>query len=461
MTDSVVGASFRDPAGFVFRFEAGLYRQVNRAGAADYDTLMESGLYTRLAERGALVSHEEVSPPVEPGPDHYRTLRPELVNFVSYPYEWCFGQLRDAALATLRIQREALALGMSLKDASAYNIQFHKGRPVLIDTLSFERYREGEPWVAYRQFCQHFLAPLALMSARDVRLSQLLRVHIDGIPLDLAVSLLPGRSFLRPTLLLNLRLHARSQKRHESDGEKAARAAPRISKKGLVNVVKSLEAGVAKLGWEPGTSEWSNYEAAESYESEGLSHKREIVRHFLATQEPKRVWDLGANTGDFSRLACDLGAEVVAFDVDPGAVERNYRRVRKRGEESMLPLWLDLTNPSPALGWAHQERASLVERGRPDVVMALALIHHLAISNNLPLDRISGFLASLSDHLVIEFVPKSDPKVETLLATRADIFPHYTREGFESAFSKDWKIEEAAEITFSDRVLYRLSLRSV
>ena len=459
MADGPVGASFRDPAGFVFRYEGVIYRQVNAAGAEDYDALMASGLYERLADRGALVAHAEVASPREPG--GYRTLRPEPVDFVSYPYEWCFSQLRDAALETLRIQREALECDMSLKDASAYNIQFHRGRPVLIDTLSFERYRRDEPWVAYRQFCQHFLAPLALMSQRDVRLSQLLRVHIDGIPLDLASSLLPWTAWLKPSLLLNLRLHARSQSKHARDVRdgKGAPSVPRISKKGLTNLVTALESGVRALRFEPEESEWSDYDAAGSYEEEGLVHKRELVSRFVAREAPQRVWDLGANTGDFSRLASEHGAQVVAFDVDPGAVERNYRRVRSAGEVDILPLWIDLANPSPALGWAHAERASLVERGRADLVLALALVHHLAISHNLPLGRISRFMASLADALVIEFVPKGDARVDTLLATRPDIFPDYTREGFERAFSEHWEVVECEPIASSDRVLYRMRAR--
>ena len=190
MNDGVLPASFRDPSGFLFRRSGVLYRQVNRRYAEHFEHLMSSGLYDLLVEQGQLIPHEEVEAPGDPGPEHYRTLCPKLIAFVSYPYEWCFGQLKAAALLTLRVQREALAHGMILKDASCYNVQFHRGRPILIDTLSFERYREGQPWMGYRQFCQHFLAPLALMSRRDVRLGQLLRVHLDGIPLDLAATLL-------------------------------------------------------------------------------------------------------------------------------------------------------------------------------------------------------------------------------------------------------------------------------
>lgn len=183
--------SFRDPSGFVFWRDGVIYRQVNAIYKEDYDHLMSSGLYKALVDAGLLIPHEEVGAEPAVSDGAYKIIRPELVTFVSYPYEWSFSQLKDAALTTLRVQHESMDFGMTLKDCSAYNVQFKDGKPVFIDTLSFERYREGTPWAPYRQFCQHFLAPLALMSHRDVRLSQLLRIHVDGVPLDLASSLLP------------------------------------------------------------------------------------------------------------------------------------------------------------------------------------------------------------------------------------------------------------------------------
>ena len=196
MTQRVAG-SFRDPAGFVFTRDGVLYRQVNESFRSNFEALSTSGLYDALTERGLLIRHEEVDEaPADPSVAAV-VIRPERVPFISYPYEWCPGQLRAGAIATLEAQKVALEHGMTLRDASAYNIQFVGGRPVLIDTLSFEPAVEGRPWVAYRQFCQHFLAPLALTSQVDVRLNQLSRVHIDGIPLDLAAALLPGSTNTR------------------------------------------------------------------------------------------------------------------------------------------------------------------------------------------------------------------------------------------------------------------------
>jgi hypothetical protein len=453
-------ASFRDPSGFIFEHEGVLYRQVEERYRSEYEHLMGSGLYEALSGKRWLIPHAEVAPPGG-GAGGFRTLLPEPLDFVSYPYEWSFSQLRDAALLTLRIQRRALEFNMTLRDASAYNVQFQAGRPIFIDTLSFGHYQEGEPWVGYRQFCQHFLAPLALMSRRDIRLQQLLRSHLDGVPLDLAASLLPGRTWFNLGLLMHLRIHARYQQRYESTGSntEAPPRAARVSRTALLNLVRGLENTISRLRWTPEGTEWADYYDGDSYEEPALAQKKQCVSRFLAAITPETVWDLGANTGVFSRIAAEAGARVCSFDIDPACVERNYRAVREERNRSLLPLLLDLTNPSPAIGWANRERGALADRANADAVLALALIHHLAISNNVPLAHVATFLGELGEHLIIEFVPKEDPKVRTLLATREDIFPDYTREGFERAFTERWHIVETLDIEGSTRTLYRMQRR--
>lgn len=455
-TDTPVPGSFRDPSGFLFRRNNLLYRQVNNSYRADYERLMESGLYKSLAASNMVIPHEEAD---EPGTstDVFKVIAPEVIPFISYAYEWCFSQLQDAALATLAIEKQALEHGMSLKDASAYNIQFRGCRPVLIDTLSFEEYREGEPWVAYRQFCQHFLAPLALMSHTDVRLGQLLRVNIDGIPLDLASHLLPGKTKLSLGLATHIHLHAQAQRKYADKPVKpAGRRMSRMAFRGLID---NLESTTRTLSWKPAGTEWADYYDATNYTDASLDHKRQVVDDYLARLNPKTVWDLGANTGLFSRIAADRGIPTVAFDIDPAAVELNYLDCRKREEENLLPLLSDLTNPSPAIGWQNRERQSLIERGPCDTALTLALIHHLAIGNNLPFTMIVGFLAGICRALVIEFVPKSDSQVKRLLATREDIFPGYTREGFEQAFSARFAITVSSPVKGSERTVYLMELR--
>ncbi len=451
---NILSASFRDPSGFLFRYEGKLYRQINKVYADDYRQLNESGLYDRLVKKGLLIPHTEAHEELAQTGDALCIIQPQLVPFISYPYEWSFSQLKDAALATLRIQKIALKKGMTLKDASAFNIQFHKGKPVLIDTLSFTKYEEGKPWVAYRQFCQHFLAPLALMALRDVRLGSLLRTGIDGVPLDLATSLLPMRTKLNPGLLMHLHAHASSQKKHQ-DERKSAKGT-KVSQQALLGIIDSLRGAVRKLEWKPAGTEWGAYYSDTNYSDQSLALKRELVKKMLSQTDAKSAWDLGANNGFFSRVASEQGIPTVAFDIDPTAVEMNWREVKEKEEQDILPLLMDLTNPSPNLGWGHAERTSFLGRGPADVVFALALIHHLSISNNVPLPLLAGFFARAGRWLIIEFVPKNDSQVERLLATREDVFPHYTKEGFEAAFGRIFDIVASEAIAGSERTLYLL-----
>lgn len=460
-TSSQVAGSFRDPNGFMFWRDHELYRQVNSIYSENYDLLMTSDLYKYLIGKGWLVEHEEADIALAVNDDAYKILRPQRVPFVSYPYEWSFSQFQTAALLTLKIQRAALRHGMILKDASAYNIQFIDGKAVFIDTLSFERYDEGQPWVAYRQFCQHFLAPLALAHYKDIRLLSLSRLYIDGIPLDLAASLLPKRSWLKVGVAMHIHLHARAQTRY-ADTEPDETQAPRrpLSRRSLDNIINNLYDTVSGLSWHPDKTAWANYYEGDSYSQAGFDHKQEVVRQFITCANPGVLWDLGANTGAHSRIASGLNVLTVAWDIDPGAVELNYLQVKANHETNLLPLVLDLTNPSPAIGWANSERPGLAERSNADCILALALIHHLAIANNVPLQSIATFFASLAPWLIIEFVPKSDPKVKKLLATRQDIFPDYTLENFKSIFSTLYEIVEEEPLSQSDRTLLLFKRRT-
>ena len=457
LPDDTLPSSFRDPAGYVFRRDGILYRGIRAPGRPHFDALMSSGLYEELVAAGLLINHEEVPSAGDRPGDLYKVIRPEEVPFVSYPYEWSFSQLQDAALATLEIEKRALARGLSLVDASAYNIQFLRGRPVLIDTLSLRKSIDGEPWTAYRQYCQHFLAPLALMSLRDIRLGQLARVYLDGIPLDLASSLLPLGSRRRPSLLLHLHLHARSQKRFEARTVPAARRT--IGRHALLGLVDSLESGTRKLRWRASGTEWADYYEDTNYSGEGREDKRRTVEEFAAAVRPRTLWDFGGNVGTFSRAAAASGASAVSFDIDPACVEKNYLRVRAEKEQNILPLLLDLTNPSPPAGWENTERMGLFERGPADAILALALIHHLAIGNNVPFDRIARLLARAGRHLLVEFVPKSDSQVKRLLVTREDIFVSYTQAEFERSFGEIFEIRRRVPLRGSERALYVMERR--
>lgn len=448
-------ASFRDPSGFLFVKDGGLFRQINKIYQPDYDFLMSSGLYEKLVASNLLVPHAEVNiAPLRPA-EAYKIIAPERMAFISYPYEWAFSQLKDAALATLKIQKIALRHGMTLKDASAYNIQFQHGQPVLIDTLSFETHKDGEPWVAYKQFCQHFLAPLALMAKKEVRLGQLLRNYIDGIPLGLASCLLPFSTRLNFGLLTHLHIHAQAQARYANRKVEMAQLNQRVSRQILNELILQLESVVKQLEWKYSQTEWANYYGITNYTDPAFQHKKEVVTEWVKRASPQSVWDLGANNGEFTRLASKQGIPSIAFDIDFSAVEQNYRQIKRDKEQNLLPLLLDLTNPSPALGWQHCERHSLLERGPVEMVFALALIHHLAISNNVPLEYIAKFLSdATSQWIIIEFVPKSDSQVKKLLASRKDIFTQYNQEEFEHTFSRYFSIREKVSIIETERSLY-------
>lgn len=449
-----VASSFRDPSGFLFTQDGTLFRQVNQAYRENYDHLMSSGLYRTLVQERLLVPHQEVElEPPEPD-SAYKIIQPDKVRFISYPYEWCFSQLKDAALTTMKIQKRALEHEMSLKDSSAFNIQFHEGRPVLVDSLSFEKYTPGKPWVAYRQFCQHFLAPLSLMAMRDARLGQLFRIYIDGVPLDLASKLLPTRTYLNFSLLSHIHLHARAQSRYAGQSIEPQIGGRGMDRNAFLGLMDSLESGVKGLRWNPKGTAWGDYYSAHNYTQIGLAHKREVVDQFLAQIRPDFVWDLGGNVGVFSRLASEQGAYTISFDIDLGAVEQNYLETRGKGEGNLLPLWLDLTNPSAALGWHHQERMSLLERGPADAILALALIHHLAISNNVTLAQLRDFFSQAGTWLIVEFIPKEDSQVQRLLSTREDIFPQYNLDSFEDIFGERFKIHQKVPIKESERTLF-------
>ena len=433
------------------------YRQIDGTFATEWDAFEASALKHRLFEQRRLIRHEPVDLDLAPMPGAHAVIRPEPIEFLCYPYEWTFGELREAALLTLDIQLDAMAAGWTLKDASAYNIQFHDARPIHIDSASFERLEDGSPWIAYRQFCEQFLAPLVLAARRDIRFFDLLRLGPDGIPLDLASEMLPRRTWLDFGLLSHVHLHARAQRRHSSndDDGRAARQT-RLARPRLEGLIRNLRSTVAKLDWHPRGTEWADYAEHTSYAERAAADKDRLVDAWLREVPGAQVWDLGANTGRFSRIAADAGKRVVAFDIDPAAAERHFRAIREAGRTDTLPLVVDIANPSPAIGWAGRERRSLLERANADVVLALALVHHLALTRNVPLPMVVDLFADLAPWAIVEFVPKEDPMARRLLATRRDVFPRYDLDGFREAAATRFEILREAPIADSPRVLFLL-----
>jgi len=369
--------------------------------------------------------------------------------------------LKDAALLTLRIQKMAIEFGMSLKDASAFNIQFINGKPVLIDTLSFEKYSEGKPWVAYKQFVEHFLSPLALISMVDIRLNRMTATYLDGIPVEIASKLLPFRSRLNMSLLIHIVAHASTQRRYADKKLDASVTSRRFTKTSLLGLLESLEGVIRGMQWSPKGTQWEDYydEDKNNYNDVSLQHKAALVKEYLMKVKPKTVWDMGANTGFFSRIGVELGANVLSFDIDYGALEKHYQKIKAQNDQRILPLFSDFTNPTPAVGWENDERMSLLQRGPADAVLALALTHHLAISNNLPFLHIASGFAKIGKHLIVEFIEKEDSQVQLLLANREDIFDEYTKEHFEKAFLEHFTINRSVSIKGSKRTLYLMERR--
>lgn len=456
MIETRIAGSFRDPAGHVFLRDGLVYRRIEPAGVPSYRRLIESGLYAALVAERLLIPHDDLgADPERPGT---LVLRPRQLPMVSYPYEWSLSQLRDAALVTLRAQRAALREGMVLKDASAFNVQFIDGHAILIDTLSFEPYAGG-PWVAYRQFCQHFYAPLLVAASRDASLVRLASLYLDGLPLPTASQLLPRSSYLQTGPLFHVHLHARAEQRW-AQSKAAAMPKPEAkastSTRAIEVLTDSLQRAVTAVTWSA-RGHWAGYYAeGESYSSDTFARKAQVVGEWLDRVKPGRVFDLGANTGYFSKLAAQRGAFAVAFDSDASCVDTLYREVRDQKIGNVLPLLLDLANPTPSIGWAGQERMSLAGRGPADLLLALAVTHHLAIGNNVPFTAMAEYFASLGRNLIVEFVPKTDPMVGRMLRDRADVFPDYSPSAFEAAFASCFTIEDRTGLAPSGRVLYLL-----
>lgn len=443
-------SSYRDPSGFIFEKDGVLYRQVNLSFKEHFDHFIQGGCYEEFVKKELLIPHELVSANLTGSGEYYATIKPERIGFLSWPYEWSFDMLRDAALLTLRLAKESLRFNMILKDASPYNIQWHKGRLIFIDTLSFEKYEEV-PWIAYRQFCESFLAPLLIMNYSRKQLPELLLAWPNGIPLTTAASLLPSRSRLSLHTYLHIHLHARlSERKGQSESKPMS-----LSKQKLLNLLSSLELLIGKLKTPQQKSTWSEYYEEASMRSDYLEQKKRIVTGWIEKLKGvDSATDLGANEGEFSKIAASKNIRTIAADFDPYCINNLYLQIKKDGQKNIQPMVLDLANPTPAIGVNNEERSSFNNRYQTDLVLALALVHHLAIGKNIPLDTIAAMHARGTKYLVIEFVPKTDEKITLMLKRKKDIYANYTEENFVRAFERYFQIIDKAAISNSGRVLY-------
>ena len=442
-------ASYRDTSGFVFKQDGKIYRYIHPNYEVHYTQLMNSGLYDELVKKTMLVAHREITETNKFSFTDGKVLLPEQIPFISYPYEWSFDMWKDAALLTLQIAAASLKKGMILKDATPFNIQFHKGKSIFIDTISFENYVEGKPWIAYRQFCECFLAPLLLMHYCHPGTNKLFTVYPNGMPMHVLAGLLPGRSKWN----VNTQLHVHLQARFAGRQKQKAGNENNFSKQKLELLIKGLQSFVQTLSPKKIKTTWDDYYTGTILGDDYLNAKTTLVKSFSNFIDFKSVIDLGANDGHFSLLfAADKN--VIATDADPNCINDLYLKIKTTGITNILPIVNDLTTPSPAIGWANAERESLTSRLKADLVLALALVHHLAIANNIPLHLIANWLQPMGEHLIIEFVPKSDEKVKQLLQHRKDVFDDYTLGNFKALFSNKYQIVKEAFVGNTGRVLF-------
>jgi SAM-dependent methyltransferase len=448
--------SFRDPESRVFYAGSEVYRALSQDGLEDFEALARSG----LLDDSRTVGTELAENPPAAAPltrEVAAVLRHERIPFVSYPYEWTFSMLKDAALLQLDLLLTALDHDLILKDSTPYNVQFKGARPVFIDVGSFERLREDELWVGYRQFCMLYLYPLLLQAKKGVSFQPWLRGAIDGITPAEMRALMSFRDRFRRGFTTNVFLHARLGQRDAGSrtGIKSGLRRPGVGKQLILANVRKMRKLVTRLEWNPPEGVWVSYGEQNTYTDEDARRKDEFVRAIATSKSWPFVWDIGCNNGRHSRIAAEGAQHVVAIDADPGPVELLYRELRDAGDGKIVPLTMNVADPSPGLGWRGLERKPLFERGRPDLVLALAIVHHVAIGANVPVREIVDWLATLGGALLVEFPTREDPMVQKLLAPkRKGLHPDYTREFFERCLHEAFDVRRNERLGSDTRILY-------
>ena len=465
MTPSVPHAidagSFRDRDGRIYRCDGRILRGVSERALADYRKLEGTAFFRRFTAAGKLVATEEVPTDAVPLPDAEKALwagflEHEPVPVIAYAYEWTFGMLQEAAVLTLDLLEAAIGEDMTLKDATPYNVQFVAGRPVFIDIPSFETLQPGATWAGYRQFCEMFLFPLMLQAYKGVDIQPLMRSRIDGVGIQTMARLCGFRDRFRKGVFSHVWLQSKLDRRYGATTRdvKSELKSAGFSKELILANVRKTRKLVQGLSWGGEGSEWGGYEEFHNYSESDHALKEAFIEACVRDSGARTVWDIGANTGQFARIAARHAQQVLAMDIDHFAVERMFRRNREEGVDNILPLVQNVVDPSPNWGWRNRERSDLVSRARPDLVLCLALIHHVVITANVPLDEFVEWLASLTGQLVIEYVSRADDKVETLLRNKEDKYDDYSRDRLEAALARHFRIERQQSLESGNRFLY-------
>ena len=460
------GGSFKDPAGRVYRVSEGadggrVLRGLNDAHAATMERLLCEPFFQRLAEEGHVVKTRLLEPEahaarlvLEEG--WSAAVEHEAVDFVTYPYEWPFSMLKDAALLQLRLLETSVRNGWILKDATPFNIQWLEGRPVFIDVPSFVPWEDGEYWQGYRQFCSTFLTPLMLTAHLGIPFQPLLRSQLEGIPPEEASRYFYGLRRFKRGVLSHIWFPAKAERRARSKAHSSQPASPRRRQPEtmLLALLDSLERLVDGLSYKLASSDWAQYSETHSYDAEEFERKKGFVERHTSERRPGLTWDLGANTGDFSRIAARHSGAVVAVDSDQDAVEMLYGEVRGAGPRNVIPLVMDMSNLSPGQGWAGRERTAFDRRRSPDMVLCLALVHHMRVSANIPLSLFLEWLRSLDAAVIIEFVSRDDEMFHKLIENKREEYADYTQDNFEAEVTKRFSIGDRLVLKGGTREMF-------
>ena len=448
-------ASFRDPDGFIFSCGGALFRRLTPA-ARERLKASEPFIEAAVAAGLLLPLQFDAHPPEDGLPFDGPFIKPDKIDLITYPHEWSFEQLKDAALTTLDINLLALKHGLTLKDASAFNIQRHQGGTVFIDHTSFEASDGKLPWRPYSQFCRHFLNPLVISAYRDVQPGALFRVNLDGIPQQLANYLLPWRACFVPAVAIHMLLHNRFIRQSAAFEAKDTSAKEVTSSGNQTTLLHHLRKFIDALRPQTAASTWAHYYQHTNYDDATFAKKKELVANWIEGRRLGTIWDIGANDGTFSRVVAPSASQVLSLDLDHNAVNFGYVKNREQRQAGIHALIYDVSNPTPALGFHNAERSTLEQRSQPDAIMALAVIHHLSITNNLPFDQTASYFAGRGRELLIEFVGPSDSQVKRLLAQKNVPYEWYTQELFERSFSQRFGIRFRKQIPRTDRTVYYL-----
>ena len=455
----VNAGSFRDRDGRVYHFESRVFRGLSEPALETFRKLQEKPFYKKLVETGKVIGTREIGAEENPLPDDLKAqwagfLEHNPVPVISYPYEWTFSMLKAAASLQLHLVERAVSNGFTLKDATPYNIQFVNRKPVFIDIPSFEILAEGEPWSGYRQFCEMFLFPLYLQAYKSTNFQPFMRSAINGVDVQAASTLFGFRDRFRKGVMSHVWLQAKLDRRYggSSDNVRSNLKSAGFNRELILVNVRKMQKLVKNLKWEATGSEWGDYTEFHNYSDDDHVLKEEFIRNAIVNEKPEVVWDIGCNTGQFSRIAAAECRQIVSTDIDHVAVERLF--LNPETPDNILPLVQNIADPSPNWGWRNRERSDLQTRSRPDLVLCLALIHHVVITANIPLAEFIDWLAGLTDKLVIEYVSRRDDKVETLLRNKEDKYQDYSRKSIENNLYRHFDVRRRQDVNDGDRTLY-------